>query len=196
MATGAEGRALRAPESELEAEQRRRDAAPAALGDVFSSMLDERASSAASRATRAWYAANGDIERAHTTGTFVREPRRGETGPVLVVYVDSKARATDFAANSEVYLARLANAGAPFSKVEFRLSRYPRRPQGSPAPAAARPRPGTEPSAPALAAELTARERAEIDEACSHLPERLRESVSRAMSASYLGQRGASERKS
>ena len=111
---------------ELTAALARRESAPAGLSGILSSMLDARAD-ASWRVTRAWHAVNGDIERAHTTGTFVREPRRGEDGPVLVVYVDSRSRATDFAANSEVYVARLANAGLSFSKVEFRLSKYPAR---------------------------------------------------------------------
>ena len=112
---------------EISAEVARREAGTSSIADVFSGVVVPPAG-AGHDVTRAWYAANGDIERAHTTGTFVREPRRGEAGPVLVVYVDSKARVTDFSANSEVYLARLANAGHPFCKVEFRLSRYPRRP--------------------------------------------------------------------
>ena len=164
---------------ELSAERSRREAAPAGLSGILSSMLDERAD-ASWRVTRAWHAVNGDIERAHTTGTFVREPRRGESGPVLVVYVDSRSRATDFSANSEVYLARLANAGHPFCKVEFRLSKYPRRP----------PAPGGEKNvSPAAAAAprraLTHRERDEIESLCSNLPASLRATVSRAMSASY-----------
>lgn len=109
---------------ELSAERARREAAPAGLSGILSAMFDERAD-ASWRVTRAWHAVNGDIERAHTTGTFVRDPRRGESGPVLVVYVDSLSRA----------------------------------------------------------------EVAEIERACSELPPTLRESVSRAMSASYRLQR-------
>ena len=123
---------------ELSAERARREAAPAGLSGILSAMFDGRAD-ASWRVTRAWHAVNGDIERAHTTGTFVRDPRRGESGPVLVVYVDSRSRATDFSANSEVYLSRA--------------------------------------------------EVAEIERACSELPPTLRESVSRAMSASYRLQR-------
>ena len=70
---------------ELSAERARREAAPAGLSGILSAMFDERAD-ASWRVTRAWHAVNGDIERAHTTGTFVRDPRRGESGPVLVVH--------------------------------------------------------------------------------------------------------------
>lgn len=179
---------------EISAEVARREAAPTALGDVFSGVVVPPAG-AGRDVTRAWYAANGDIERAHTTGTFVREPRRGEGGPVLVVYVDSKARVTDFSANSEVYLARLANAGHPFHKVEFRLSRYPRRQAAdgaggshgatSTAPGAAAASPVSRPAPPAPPRELTAGEREEIEGLCSELPDSLRDVVSRAMRASY-----------
>lgn len=169
---------------ELSDALRRREASPSAIGDVFSSFLEERAG-AAGRVTRAWYAANGDIERAHTTGTFVREPRRGEAGPVLVVYVDSKARVTDFSANREVYLARLAHAGLPFSKIEFRLSRYPRREPQVPA----REKGSFSPAASRAQVTLTAEEEARIERMCATLPASLREKVSEAMRASYCRQR-------
>ena len=138
---------------EISAEVARREAGTSSIADVFSGVVVPPAG-AGHDVTRAWYAANGDIERAHTTGTFVREPRRGEVGPVLVVYVDTKARVTDFSANSEVYLARLANAGHPFCKVEFRLSRYPRRPPApgvrrTSLPQPPRPPPRAGPSRPA-----------------------------------------------
>lgn len=170
---------------EISAEVARREAAPTPLSAVFPEAVRERPGGAGG-ATRAWYAANGDIERAHTTGTFVREPRRGEAGPVLVVYVDSKARVTDFSANSEVYLARLANAGHPFSKVEFRLSRYPRRAASAAGPATA----AAGPASPRPSRPLTSEEREVIDELCSGLPESLRETVSRAMCASYSSDSG------
>lgn len=167
---------------EISAEVARREAATSSIAEVFSGAVVPPAGAAAS-ATRAWYAANGDIERVHTTGTFVREPRRGESGPVLVVYVDSRARVTDFSANSEVYLARLANAGHCFSKVEFRLSRYPRRAASSEGERSGRTAPAAAPPSPRRP--LSPRERDEIERLCSGLPASLRETVSRAMSASY-----------
>ena len=173
---------------ELSAEAARRAAGASGLSGILSSMFADRAD-ASWRVTRAWHAVNGDIERAHTTGTFVREPRRGESGPVLVVYVDSKARVTDFSANSEVYAARLANAGLSFSKVEFRLSRYPARAGGAGEPLPRRHAAAhDEPAAPEPAP-LSRDEYEEIERACAALPASLRESVSRAMSASYMRQR-------
>ena len=165
---------------EISAEVARREAGASSIADVFSGAVVPP-SGAGGDVTRVWYAVNGDIERAHTTGTFVRDPRRGESGPVLVVYVDSRARVTDFSANSEVYLARLANAGHVFCKVEFRLSRYPRRPQAPGGGGASRP----QTPVPRARRALTARERDEIEGLCSGLPASLRETVSRAMSASY-----------
>ena len=154
------------------------------VASLFESFLDGRGDEMV-RATRAWYAVNGDIERAHTTGTFVREPRRGETGPVLVVYVDSRTRATDFAANSEVYLARLANAGMSYSKIEFRLSKYPRRPAeaGPGRTGAVAAAPGAQAARPLPP--LSREEEDEIEVLLARAPEGMREDVRKAMRASY-----------
>lgn len=138
---------------------------------------------------RAWHAANGDVERAHTTGLFVREPRGHETLPTLVVYVDSRARATDFTANREVYLARLANVGLRFADVVFRENRIPGRAPASPR----RPRPSS--PAPAPPPELTAAERRRVDELVLTLPEHLRAPVARAMSASLRSEKSRSDTK-
>ena len=168
---------------EISAEVARREGGPSSLGEAVSGVLAPPAGAGRS-AARAWCEANGDIERAHTTGTFVREPRRGERGPVLVVYVDSRARVTDFSANSEVYLARLANAGQPFCKVEFRLSKYPKR--AVQAPAARDEGPGRETEAARGPRRgLTPEERDEIAGLCSGLPAALRDVVSQAMASSY-----------
>ena len=61
---------------EISAEVARREAGTSSIADVFSGVVVPPAG-AGHGVTRAWYAANGDLERAHTTGTFVREPRRG-----------------------------------------------------------------------------------------------------------------------
>jgi hypothetical protein len=75
------------------------------------------------RAAAAWYRANGDRERAHTTGVFLKRPRKAGAAPVLGVYVDSHAMATDFGVNKDIYLARLANIGYEVSGIEFLPSR-------------------------------------------------------------------------
>ena len=43
------------------------------------------------RAASLWRAANGDIERAHTTGVYLRKSPCESLPPVLGVYVDSHA---------------------------------------------------------------------------------------------------------
>ena len=79
--------------------------------------------SAAQRAAAAWYGSNGDVERAHTTGVFLKRPRHKGDPPILGVYVDSHSRLTDFTVNQEIYLARLHNAGLEVSGIEFLLTR-------------------------------------------------------------------------
>ena len=64
--------------------------------------------SANQRATELWRTANGDVERAHTTGVYLRKSPCESLPPVLGVYVDSHARLSDFNANKEIYLTRLA----------------------------------------------------------------------------------------
>lgn len=167
--------------SELERHLLAREQAPSAVSDVFSSVLDGMDGARAARSTwsggRAWYAVNGDIERAHTTGVFVREPKGREQLPALIVYVDSRARATDFNANREVYQARLERVGLRFSELVFRESKR----------TAARPEParGRGSFSPAEREPLPDDEVAEIERLCSQVPEGLRDSVSRAMRASW-----------
>ena len=176
----ASDRAERAPRSELEAELVRRQAGPASVSDVFSSVMgaldDGGALRSAWSAGRAWYAVNGDIERSHTTGVFVREPSGRQVLPTLIVYVDSRARATDFNANREIYLARLERAGLRFGEVVFRESKRRAEPTRAPRPRR---------TAPAPPRELAPDESAHIAELASEVPEALRESVSRAMRASW-----------
>lgn len=173
--------AHRGPRSELEEELLRREVSPTPVGDVFSSLIGSLDRGGAVRSTwsagRAWYAVNGDIERAHTTGVFVRDPVGRQTLPTLVVYVDSRARVTDFTANREVYLARLENAGLRFAEVVFRESRRSREAR----PSTSRPAP---PAAPA-SRELTEEDERAIERMCAQLPPALRDSVSRAMRESW-----------
>ena len=164
---------------EISAEVARREAGTSSIADVFSGVVVPPAG-AGHDVTRAWYAANGDIERAHTTGVHVGEPRRGERDPELTVYVDSAAYLTDFMANREVYLARLETAGLRFSRISFRRSRS----RGT----ASQVRAARKADAAPLP-ELTDAERAEIAQLCASLPESLRDSVSRAMSASKRAQK-------
>ncbi len=129
------------------------------------------------KAARAWFGCNGDVERAHCTGVYLRKPRSKDVDPILGVYVDSNIRMTDFRANKEIYLARLANYGLRVSDVEFRLTRLPKKPS----PHSART---NEAQAPMPLPPLSTDEQRAVDEMCSDLPDGLRASVSRAVSMS------------
>ena len=114
------------PIQELEGNRERNQES---IGDLLSRVVGGEMRgrmSAAQRAAAAWYGANGDIERAHTTGVFLKKPKREGAAPILGVYVDSHARLTDFTVNREIYLARLHNAGLELSGIEFRLTRRDR----------------------------------------------------------------------
>ena len=175
---GAEG--PRGARSEIERRLRERETSPSSVGDVFSSVIGGLdAAGGAVRSTwsagRAWYAVNGDIERAHTCGVFVREPSGRQALPTLIVYVDSRARATDFTANREIYQARLERVGLRFAELVFRESKRPAPDRPSRPAAPARPAP----------APLSPKEAAAIEELCAPLPADLRDSVSRAMRATW-----------
>lgn len=170
---------------EIEREVRRREHAGRSLESLLGGeveRIDARgARRGAARAWVVWNAVNGDVERAHTTGVHVGEPRRGARGPELTVYVDSNAYLTDFSANREIYLARMETAGLRFSSITFRRAKV-RASRGTAAPKAeATPR--------APLPELTPAEEQRISELCSTLPDSLRESVSRAMRASFRAQK-------
>ena len=168
---------------ELTGEVRRREEGGRSLSGLVGDEVRRLGSSperaAANAAWIAWSEVNGDVERAHTTGVYVGAPRRGASDPELTVYVDSAAYLTDFSANREVYLARLETAGLRFSRISFRRSRQQK---------AAPPRPGAGQAPRPASRELTEAERREVSALCSQLPESLRDSVSRAMSASYRAQ--------
>lgn len=149
-----------------------------AVQGLFESPEARARMSVGRRASLAWFRVNGDIERAHTCGVYIRRPRRQGELPVLGVYVDSAARAVDFRANREVYLARLAAAGLPFSDIRFEKTHRPVEHK----PLASRGRPEEKP-APKLDP-LTPEEEARAREACSKLGDGLREKAYKAMCAS------------
>ncbi len=130
------------------------------------------------RAARVWFGVNGDIERAHTTGVFVPEPRRGQSHPELVVYVDSRARATDFLANREVYLARMQAVGLEFTDIKFKLSKYPTAKKEKESRV-------TSKTCPQPLEPLSSSEKDEILQLTKDLPDGLREAVQKAMENSY-----------
>jgi hypothetical protein len=132
----------------------------------------------AQRAARAWYAANGDRERAHTTGVWLRRADAAGVDPVMVVRVDSGLLASEMGTNKDIYLSRLSFHGVRISNIRFEVGQRPQQ--------ASRLVRRKDEQPPATAAELTDEERRRVDEACSPLPDGLRESVSRAMCASLL----------
>ena len=152
--------------------------AASALSTLLSGPLG-KGLSRASAAAKAWYAANGDRERAHTTGVWLKEPTRPGADPTLVVRVDSGLLASELATNKDLYLSRLAFRGVRVSNVRFTVGGDPL-PQVRKAKGEAK---GGEGALP-MRVDLTHEERARVDRATSGLPEGLRQSVSRAMCAS------------
>lgn len=152
---------------------------PQAIGRLIGEVVDgqmARKMSDNQRAAAAWYRANGDRERAHTMGVFLRAARVPGAAPILGVYVDSHAMATDFGVNKDLYLGRLANIGFAVSGIEFRVSRAPRRKREQTATHVSQ--------APAVLPELTPEEQTHVHELVALAPPALQESVSKAVTNS------------
>ena len=150
---------------------------PAAVGELMRDVLDvqmARSMSDNQRAAFAWSKANGDRERKHTTGVFLKRPRVRGAAPILGVYVDSHAMATDFGVNKEIYLSRLANIGFEVSGIEFLPSR--RRVQSKETTAAKPTK-----KQPEQLPELDAHTEREVEELVAQLPESLRDRASQAI---------------
>ncbi|MDO4807297.1 MAG: hypothetical protein Q4A07_08615 [Coriobacteriales bacterium] len=171
---------------------------PSRAGDAVAALLGGalgKGLSAASKAARAWYAANGDRERAHTTGVWLRKPGRTGADPVLVVELDSNLLAYELGTNKDLYLSRMAFHGIAVSDIRFKVGN-PSHGVGS---RAAKQR-GVSPllgpkqgeHSPAPAPELTPTEAKRVERACAGLPDGLRQSVSRAMCASLRRSKSSS----
>lgn len=167
-----------------------RGGTPARAGDLVSSLLGGslgRELSQAAQAARAWYAANGDRERAHTTGVWLNKPPRAGADPVLVVAVDSGLFASELGTNKDLYLTRLAHRGVRVSDIRFAVRRF----TGNTARSTGRAgvTPGATgarlaPQADAEATSLSPAELARVEHATANLPDGLRQSAARAMRAS------------
>ena len=147
--------------------------------------------SKASAAAKAWYAANGDRERAHTTGVWLRKSGHAGVDPVMVVSLDSNLLAMELGTNKELYLTRLAFHGVAVSDIRFTVKRSARAAAGDGRRGAkgnASPRTGAGRDGRGACArelpELTEKEKIDVDKATQNLPDGLRQSVSRAMCAS------------
>lgn len=148
-------------------------------GDVVAGLFDAdttRGMGAAQRAAKAWYVVNGDRERAHTTGVWLNKARRPNLAPVLVVGLDSSLLALELGTNKDLYLARLDWAGVEVSDVRFTVTgraedrgagRRVRRKRDE-----------------VVLPDLTETERRQVEDATKDFPDGLRQSLSRAMSAS------------
>ncbi|MEE0028138.1 MAG: hypothetical protein U0J70_11145 [Atopobiaceae bacterium] len=167
---------------------------PSRAGDAVSMLLGGpmgRGLSAASQAARAWYAANGDRERAHTTGVWLQKSGRKGIDPVLVVALDSHLLAGELGTNKELYLSRLAFRGIAISDIRFTVRQ---RTDGGQKDPGGRLVPGVfRPSVPPLP-ELTPTEIARVERATANLPEGLKQSASRAMCASLRRSKGKNTR--
>ena len=151
---------------------------PESVANLMDEVLNRqmaRRLSANQRAAAAWFRANGDRERNHTVGVFLKRPRSAGSAPIVGVYVDSHAMATDFGVNKDIYLARLANIGFEASGIEFVVSRQPRR--ATTTPGERRMEEG-----PAALPELDAVEQQEVESLVRDLPESMRAAAARAVS--------------
>ena len=151
---------------------------PESVANLMDEVLNQqmaRRLSANQRAAAAWFRANGDRERSHTVGVFLKRARSAGSAPIVGVYVDSHAMATDFGVNKDIYLARLANIGFEASGIEFVVSRQPRR-------AARTSGERRMEEGPSVLPELDAAERQEVESLVRDLPESMRAAAARAVS--------------
>ena len=154
--------------------------APQRVDELMRTIVDGKMSShmtATQQASMAWYRANGDRERAHTTGVFLKRPRITGAPPILGVYVDSHAMATDFGVNKDIYLSRLANIGYEVSGIEFLPSRTGRKSSQVSHQRITAPR--------EQLPDLDEAELKEVSGLVAQVPESLRASVSKAVTLSY-----------
>ena len=156
---------------------------PKRAGDIIGSLFGAGGAgklSSAQRAARGWFSANGDRERAHTTGVWLRKPGCAGKDPVMVVRLDSNLLAQELATNKELYLARLARVGVAVSDLRFEVGRA----RGPGIARGKKPKKEKPPLPDLRPADL-----ARIEHACADLPEGLRESVFRAMRATIARER-------
>ncbi len=131
----------------------------------------------AQQAGWAWNVANGEVERTHTTGVYVRHAANATHDLILGVYVDTHARLSDFSANREVYRIRLHEVGFDVTAIEFKLNRRPFRPRSH-------RREDTDGTRDVRRVALSPEDEERVEQEVSVLPPRLRDAARRAMTAS------------
>lgn len=129
------------------------------------------------KAREAWLGANGDLERRHTCGVFLREDATKDGLPLLVVYIDSSSMIQDFSTDKDLYINRLRHAGFVVGDLRFKLSREGR---GRGDGATTKESSVSSDSLPPLSKE----ERDYVNSSVSALPEAIRESAREAMDLS------------
>lgn len=153
--------------------------AESTIAELIDAIVSEHASremSLGRRARNVWLASNGDVERDHTTGVYLRDAKVRGQAPVLGVYLDSRMRVVDFSANKELYIARVINQGLEISDIEFKLDRRGRAPLGRAGKDVAS-RQQTDENLP----ELSQEELAHVTELTQTLPESFREVAQKAV---------------
>ena len=133
------------------------------------------------RVTMLWHATNGDFERKHTCGLFLRDPQGKEKYPTLVVYIDSNVLLQDFRTNKHIYLSRLASQDLLLHDIQFLLSKEDRRGRQK--------KEKLEEKTKKQLPELTNLEMAEIQDEVSRVDEGMREKVLETMILSYRRQK-------
>ena len=89
---------------------------------IFSANGKDQMNSA-KRVYMLWYKVNGNFERKHTTGLYLKEPVGKEQYPTLIVYIDKNIVMQDFRTNKQIYLIRLKAEGLILRDIEFLLSK-------------------------------------------------------------------------
>ena len=164
---------------------------PTPIGDIISTLFSTQMATKARAQTKvahAWFFANGDRERAHTTGVWTRAGAFEGADPVLCVAIDSGLLAQELSCNKDIYLARLAYAGVAVSDIRFSVCERPReevkrdlkkrKEEPKPLPP------------------LSKSEQRQVEEATKNLPDGLRQSASQAMCASLRRNKANTSRKS
>ncbi len=129
-----------------------------------------------------WFAVNGDIEAKHTTGLYLAEPTGYDKYPTLIVYVDKPTFVQEFRTMKHIYLTRLEVKGLILKDIQFVLSKdeylIRKRDRKEVKQVENKPLP-----------ELSDEEKELIEWQTKDLPDKIRETVSKAMSLSMRRQK-------
>lgn len=145
------------------------------------------------RALMLWRRVAGTRIAKHTLAVWVSEPKKPDENPDLVVYLDGNALMADLTTNAELYIDHLAYVGFPVHSIKFRLSRKAGTHTQSMSSALNDSYKSAVQSTrtaiktadiPASLPPLSHQEEEQVESACAPLPDKLRESASKAMKLS------------